>query len=336
MNSKEGRSSIPKSIVGFNIHRRHHEEPWMTAQSTDTLRLPEGELALLAEPLTLWERARPPRYAFAGGHYDTSCYRGYESFWSLRDGRLFLDEVRTPRGSDWAVRTLAEAAPESADGLFAHWVHGLVRCGEGEIDCYVHAGYGSTWAREHFLMFDRGVLTGRIALDPYAPDGAPWYLRLDEVLARFDVPTHDPRLAPLPVLAGFPEPTGRWVGDDERWAYVEPYDRDEIGNHPTLTLRPGAAITSITVAEAEALGRQFAVGPGVPDLPFGHLYPGWTRLLDQLSASRRLIHVRLPIGTRLTDSFVRAGDLRALCVEGAYRFCDQTEVLDQFVYLDHA
>ncbi|MCX7229705.1 MAG: hypothetical protein NTW15_11975 [Burkholderiales bacterium] len=116
----------------------------------------------------------------------------------------------------------------------------------------------------------------------------------------------------------------------------DPYDRDELGDRPTLTLRPGAVITSITVAEAEALGRQFAVGPGVPDLPFGHLYPGWTRLLDQLSASRRLIHVRLPIGTRLTDNFVRAGDLRALCVEGAYRFCDRTEGLDQFVYLDHA
>lgn len=70
-----------------------------------------------------------------------------------------------------------------------------MRCGEGEIVDYLHAGYGSTWAREHFLMFDRGVLTGRIALDPHAPDGAPWYLRLDEVLARFDVPTHDPRPA---------------------------------------------------------------------------------------------------------------------------------------------
>ena len=82
----------------------------MTAQSTDTLRLPEGELALLAEPLTLWERARPPRYAFAGGNYHTACYRGYESLWSLRDGRLFLDEVHPPSGMDWAVRTLAEAA----------------------------------------------------------------------------------------------------------------------------------------------------------------------------------------------------------------------------------
>lgn len=58
----------------------------MTAQSTDTLRLPEGERALPAEPLTLWERARPPRYAFAGGHYHTACYGG-RAAWTGRSGR---------------------------------------------------------------------------------------------------------------------------------------------------------------------------------------------------------------------------------------------------------
>jgi hypothetical protein len=45
--------------------------------------------------------------------------------------------------------------------VFAHWFSGKVRLPQGELLNYVHMGFGSTYERDEFIRFNKGVVTGR-------------------------------------------------------------------------------------------------------------------------------------------------------------------------------
>ncbi|MFM1991575.1 MAG: hypothetical protein RJA99_4532 [Pseudomonadota bacterium] len=308
----------------------------MTAQVTDILRIDTTELAMRGEAFSLWEQVRTRRHTIGWGGYDTSCYRGYRGEWSVRDRRLFFDAYTHPTDAAPPPRL---TVPGSPGGVFAHWATGLVVCGEGEVVDYVHAGYASTWEKEHALMFDRGVLTGRIELAPTSPDEAPWWYRVEELLRMFGVPVVE--VAPEPPLELPPEPDpagcaachARWV-DDRRYAENAAYEaRDAAASTRWLTQRPGAIVEPIGLEDARRLGMAHAVGPGVPALPFGHLAPGWERLCDEIGPCDSLVHVRIPIGTKPGDDHVRQSELRALCVQGRSRGASWAAPgFDQFVY----
>ena len=140
----------------------------MTAQVPDKLEYQGKLLSLFTNPLDLLPADR--RRAFVSEN--TLNWRGYVALWEVRDGRLYLKDLRgricaTPPESG-AERApcgkhhrgaceiesvdLQGAFPGQRGPIFAEWYTGELKVPQGRLLEYVHMGYASQY--ERYLMID--------------------------------------------------------------------------------------------------------------------------------------------------------------------------------------
>jgi hypothetical protein len=139
----------------------------MTAQVSETLWYEGKEHGMCSEPLNVYFDLTGERPKFA--EMDTSCWRGYVGEWEIRDDRLYLIGLEG-RLVDGEEATLESIFPGFPDRVLAHWYSGTVRVPEGELLDYVHGGYLSTYERDVFLTFEKGVLVGTETRKNNPPD----------------------------------------------------------------------------------------------------------------------------------------------------------------------
>lgn len=135
-----------------------------TAQAPDILKVDGKTYSLHSNPLSAVlaeheDRLPKPEVVSSG------LWRGYIATWSVRDGRLWLDNVEMPT-RDYATYN----APESKkfrsvtkelfqdDGAsrVATWFTGHLIVPTGKIVNYVHMGYGSTYSEYLVLKIVKG------------------------------------------------------------------------------------------------------------------------------------------------------------------------------------
>lgn len=179
----------------------------MTAQFPEKLIVRGRPLALYDTPLARYlarlSRAHRPRFA----PESTALWRGYVGTWALRDGWLWLDALE---GWMWQGETIVEATLETAfpwvkGPLKATFMTGELRCPEGAMQLYRHAGFASEFERDRSFYIRRGeVIHELLTLNPPAP--IEYWIRPDGSRQRT---TSDPdSTAPPPDLYG-PEETPR-------------------------------------------------------------------------------------------------------------------------------
>lgn len=146
----------------------------MTAQISENL-LYEGERhSMCSEPLGMY-------FALGGNNPEfqsncTALWRGYVGSWEIIEGRLYMVGL-TGTAKDGSEANLATVFPGYPERVFAHWFSGEVRLPQGKQLEYVHMGYGSTYERDLFLYFEKGVITKTELIsngdsqNPNAPEG---------------------------------------------------------------------------------------------------------------------------------------------------------------------
>lgn len=144
----------------------------MTAQVTETLIYKDQELSMCDEPLSLWISKNRDKCQF--GMLSTACWRGYVGTWKVIDNHLYLTEL-SAQNEDGQEISLADLFP-GHQKVFVHWFSGEVRCPQGKLLDYVHMGYASTYEKDYFLTFKKGVLVSeRIETNgsgsPESPEG---------------------------------------------------------------------------------------------------------------------------------------------------------------------
>lgn len=127
----------------------------MTAQVSETLILNGQKTKMCACPLDGFLAANTKRWNFAANC--SACWRGYIGTWEIVDKRLYMKSIegKLTTGQEASLETLF---PGNPDGAFAHWFSGTIRCPQGKILKYVHGGFASTYERDLFMEFRRGVL----------------------------------------------------------------------------------------------------------------------------------------------------------------------------------
>ncbi len=145
----------------------------MTAQIPEMLLHRGRRLALMEEPLYDYlrriRRSRRPQFAAES----TAHWRGYIGTWEIRDGMLtlvdFLGNLR--RGEEVVHADLRTAFPWATDGVLpATWVTGELRCAEGRLVSYRHAGFASGYERDRIFTFEEGRLVSEfLILNPPDP-----------------------------------------------------------------------------------------------------------------------------------------------------------------------
>ena len=151
----------------------------MTAQVPDTLLFRGTTWPLCAQPLyrylTRLRKSRRPQFA----PRSTANRRGYTATWEIRGGMLHLVGLEgaliTPSGVVDA--TLQTALPWIRESLPATWVTEDLRCIEGRLLTYIHAGYASRYERDRLFRFEDGRLADEfMVLNP--PDEVIYRLSL--------------------------------------------------------------------------------------------------------------------------------------------------------------
>lgn len=138
----------------------------MTAQITEHLIYDGKELSMCSEPLRpLIAQNQFPKFRA----FTTACWRGYVGSWEIQSDtdnkkRLYLKKFSGSLESGHEA-TLETIFPEYPNGVFAHWFSGTVRCPEGKLLDYVHGGYASTYERDLFFEFDKGVLIHELVIE---------------------------------------------------------------------------------------------------------------------------------------------------------------------------
>lgn len=128
----------------------------MTAQASETL-IHEGEkVEMCSLPLEDYFRMRGETPNFK--RWGTACYRGYVGTWEISDGRLFLVKLSALTEAGDAVNYLETLFPESPERVFAHWYTDTIRLPQGKLLEYVHHAFASTYERDLFIEFDKGVV----------------------------------------------------------------------------------------------------------------------------------------------------------------------------------
>lgn len=92
----------------------------------------------------------------------TACWRRYQGVWEIREGRLYLVDLR-------GCFRLGEGEP-----IFAEWFSGILRIPRGEILRYVHMGFETVYEQDLLIEIDKGVVVARRVIDNRGkkPDGA--------------------------------------------------------------------------------------------------------------------------------------------------------------------
>lgn len=139
----------------------------MTAQVPDILICRGERLDLCADPLERYfdpwvvtpVYPRHPRPAFAGS--STACWRGYVASWEIIEEKLYLVGIE---GDMWIGEKLDQLVPITIERIFqgrsapifANWVRDELRCPEGRLLQYIHAGFASTFERDRLFVVDHG------------------------------------------------------------------------------------------------------------------------------------------------------------------------------------
>ncbi|HEX8500125.1 MAG TPA: hypothetical protein VF659_05990 [Pyrinomonadaceae bacterium] len=127
----------------------------MTAQVHETLVYEGEEMSMISCPPLpaghprLTAAAEPfvtKREGVPGVVFSTACWRRYLGTWEVKEGRLYLKDVK-------GLYELDDAGP-----LFADWVSGWLVVPRGGLLRYVHMGFESVYERELHLRFEAGVL----------------------------------------------------------------------------------------------------------------------------------------------------------------------------------
>ena len=110
---------------------------------------------MCSEPLRFWLKVAGQHIQF--GRMSTACWRGYQGTWKVINDRLYLVDIQATdvAGNPMNIEDLF---PGYSNGVFAHWFSGEIRCPQGKMLDYVHMGYGSTYEKDFFLTFSKGVL----------------------------------------------------------------------------------------------------------------------------------------------------------------------------------
>lgn len=162
----------------------------------------------------------------------TAHWRGYLGTWEFRDGRLLLTAVE-----GWFHLGGGEPREASLDACFpwlhgrplhARWVTEELRCPEGRLRAYVHAGFASEYERDRIFVVRRGMLIEEwLVYNPPAPlhyqiqpDGARRYYAGPSARPEHEAP--DPFPADAPV-----EPWRLW-GDPD-WDIEGPGESEDQG-----------------------------------------------------------------------------------------------------------
>lgn len=264
----------------------------MTTQVPDVLLIDGAELNLHWAPLDRYDATLPPERSLHRRRdvfgRTTACHRGYVGRWAVEDGRLMLRGLESPLPEEADRRLpLAEVFPGCPGRVFAHWLHAVIRCSEGET-IHVWPGFRSRGERDHYLWFEAGVLRDRLPVDPPADPDAEWYHDDEAVLTAFGIPFVD--------------------------VEASPDDTDDRPESHWLVDRPGACVEPLEPAAALAFGRTDGPPDAVPEQPFGHLNPAWQRLLGHLVPGTSLVHAFLPLGLRITGGWPTMSATHGLCV----------------------
>jgi hypothetical protein len=146
----------------------------MTAQIPDIL-IHRGErLSLCATPLDDYYRStrkRRPRFV----RPSTACYRGYVATWEIREGKIYLVGIegllaRGRKEVTYVPADLATLFPAQEPRILATWITGELRCPEGGLRSYRHAGFGSEYERDRLIEVVEGSVVGEwLRLNPPEP-----------------------------------------------------------------------------------------------------------------------------------------------------------------------
>lgn len=219
----------------------------MTAQIPERLLYEGVERDMFTEPLESFfemggERPQWPSECSA-------LWRGYLGSWRVVDGRLYLIGL-SGMFEDAPPVHLEQVFPSYSNGVFAHWFSGAVRLPQGERLSCVHMGFGSTYERDEFLIFERGVLKRKLfrenGLGAFA-----WSDNSPECVTRADLDESE---------------------DDE--------------DHFVVKRRH--LVQRMTVAEIEEIELVNDPLGAAPKLPFGHLNEVWKRFLSERTNGSQL------------------------------------------------
>ena len=133
----------------------------MTAQMPDRLIHHGRILDLCATPLEDCLRRRPKARRPKFLRLSTANWRGYVATWEILDQRLFLtgieDGLVQTDGGPQEV-TLKTLFPRGPFPKPATWVSGALRCPEGRLRNYVHAGFASQYERDRVFIVESGIV----------------------------------------------------------------------------------------------------------------------------------------------------------------------------------
>ncbi len=153
----------------------------MTAQETDFILIDGVQHQLLTNPLEAYRETYRRDIVFFQEHPNTACWRGYVAEWEIDDGKLFLLKVdgyvsykgrnpsiepnQDPRWEGLHPELFQDKVPATLFELFgsenervpATWYSGELLIPLGGMLEYVHAGYGSRFARYLIIPVVNGV-----------------------------------------------------------------------------------------------------------------------------------------------------------------------------------
>lgn len=182
----------------------------MTAQVPDILLVRGMKLDLYDQPLypylrKLGKRRRPD---FAPS--SSALWRGYVATWEIRDASLWLLDLEgwMRQGEEVVAASLVNALPSLKPPVKATWFTGMLRCPEGAMVTYRHAGYASDFERDRNISVSAGSVDGEwLVINPpppieysIAPDGtrslAPFALAdgtyFEDPFAPYETPVGGP------------------------------------------------------------------------------------------------------------------------------------------------
>ncbi len=78
--------------------------------------------------------------------FSTACWRQYIGTWELKDGKLYLVDIRG------LYKKISEAP------IFADWVTTVLRVTSGELLEYVHMGFETVYEFENHIKIENGIV----------------------------------------------------------------------------------------------------------------------------------------------------------------------------------
>ena len=128
-----------------------------TAQAPDVLKIGGKTYSLHSNPLRpiadqIQDRFPKPEVVSSG------LWRGYIATFAVRDGSLYLEDVRVPTTSSKQYRSVMKELFDDPAPRVAAWYTGNLIVPTGELVEYVHMGYASTYSSYVVVTVVKGVV----------------------------------------------------------------------------------------------------------------------------------------------------------------------------------